>query len=389
MQQIHQDIAKHSKTLILKEAFYGLFLLSISKELTTSIETACVAKENINSKLCINPEFWATLDDKTKVGVLKHEMLHLAFFHLIEFDRFSNKKLYNVAADLEINQYIQEEFKGPTWDGLEITNSPFKELKLESKKGTKYYYEKLEQEIKNNPEGDVSELVNGNDDIHKLWEDFKNLNESEKKLIQKQIDHQLKNVAENLNKNRGTIPSEMKDYINNLFIKEEAVIDWKSYLRRFNGTSYKIHTKKTRKKPNKRYSNNPALRIKLKKNTLVAIDTSGSVNIDELKEFFNEIYYIYKSGTQVTIVECDAVIQRVYEYDGELKNINVQGRGGTSFEPVMIYLKENSNKFQNLIYFTDGECVAPTTQPIKPMLWVHSSKSHTNMDLPGAKIKIK
>ena len=84
MQQIHQDIAKHSKTLILKEAFYGLFLLSISKELTTSIETACVAKENINSKLCINPEFWATLDDKTKVGVLKHEMLHLAFFHLIE-----------------------------------------------------------------------------------------------------------------------------------------------------------------------------------------------------------------------------------------------------------------------------------------------------------------
>ena len=51
----------------------------------------------------------------------------------------------------------------------------------------------------------------------------------------------------------------------------------------------KIYTKKTRRKPNKRFYGNPALKIKQKKNTLVAIDTSGSVNKDSILEFFNEI----------------------------------------------------------------------------------------------------
>ena len=50
---------------------------------------------------------------------------------------------------------------------------------------------------------------------------------------------------------------------------------------------------------------------------MVAIDTSGSVSHDDLVEFFNETYHIYKSGTYVDIIECDAKVQRVYEYKGE------------------------------------------------------------------------
>ena len=97
---------------------------------------------------------------------------------------------------------------------------------------------------------------------------------------------------------------------------------------------------------------------------------------------------MYKTGTEVTVVECDAEIQREYEYKGKLEEIKVAGRGGTDFEPVMVYLKEHQNKFQNLIYFTDGECSAPETKPMKPILWVHSSRSPINEELPGAKIKI-
>ena len=97
---------------------------------------------------------------------------------------------------------------------------------------------------------------------------------------------------------------------------------------------------------------------------------------------------MYKTGTQVTIIECDAVIQRIYDYNGKLENITVKGRGGTDFEPVFEYLFENRNKFNNLIYLTDGECNAPQTQVMKPILWVHSSKSKINKELPGTKIKI-
>jgi predicted metal-dependent peptidase len=90
----------------------------------------------------------------------------------------------------------------------------------------------------------------------------------------------------------------------------------------------------------------------------------------------------------VTVIECDAAIQRIYEYKGKLEDLSVKGRGGTSFEPVFAYLYENRDKYNNLIYLTDGECSSPKTQILKPVLWVHSSRSSINEDLPGAKIKI-
>jgi predicted metal-dependent peptidase len=390
MQDIYQEVAKQSKTLMLKEPFYGLFLIGLNKELRTDIQTACVTPDNINVKLCINPEYWSSLDEKTKLAVLKHELLHIVFFHLENFDRFENKKLSNIAADLEINQYIEPEYKGEKWEGLEYDKGMFKTLNLLSKQGTKYYYDALEQEICDNPDGEIAQFVNDTEiDWHDLWEAMEGMSEAERKLISKQIDYQLKEIAEELQKkNRGLIPSELESYIKNLFEIKEPVLDWKAYLRRFSSQSTKLFTKKTRRKPNKRFYGNPALKIKQRKNTLVAIDTSGSVSDKELLEFFNEIYHIYKSGTDVTVIECDTAIQRIYEYKGKLNDILVKGRGGTSFEPVFAYLYENKDKYNNLIYLTDGECSPPKTQILKPVLWVHSSKSNINEDLPGAKIKI-
>jgi predicted metal-dependent peptidase len=385
---VYEEVVKHSKKLMFDEPFYGLMLIGMNKELSERIDTACVTRDNINTKLMVNPEFWTTLDESTKTGVLKHELLHIAFFHLLNMDNFPDRKLHNVAADLEINQYIEDKYKGEKWDGLEIHKEPFAKLNLKPKQGTKYYYSMLQEEIKNNPEGDIAEFMEGMDPMHELWEAFDGLSDAEKKLIAKQIDHQLKEIADQVNKNHGTIPGELKDYVLGLFEMEEPVLDWKAYLRRFNGMSQKILTKKTRRKPSRRYPSNPALKIKPKKRTLVAIDTSGSVNNNELIEFFNEIYHMYKTGTEITVVECDAQIQREYEYKGVLEEIKVAGRGGTDFEPVMVYLKEHQHKFQNLIYFTDGECSAPETKPMKPILWVHSSRSSINEELPGAKIKI-
>ena len=60
----------------------------------------------------------------------------------------------------------------------------------------------------------------------------------------------------------------MKELIDSLYVSEEAVIDWRAYLRRFNGMASKVFTKKTRRKPNKRFYGNPALKIKQRKNCL-------------------------------------------------------------------------------------------------------------------------
>ena len=414
----YQEVAKAGRTLMLKEPFYGLFLIGLNKELSKGIQTACVAKEGINLKLVVNPEYFEKQDTSTRVAILKHEMLHVAFQHLNMFDDFSDKKLLNVAADLEINQYISKEMKGETWEGLDIKDGEFMGVKLPLKAGTRVYYDLLQKELdeydkNNNPsnEGDVNQNEDGqgsgdgmgssnqsfaewfrqggSDGEHTLWEEFENLSEAEKKLIQKQIDHQLKEVASQTQRNRGTIPGELSEYIDKLFEKHEAVIDWKQYLRRFGTRSMKIETKKTRKKPNIRFGAGPAIKIKPKRSTLVAIDTSGSVSEQDLIEFFNEIDCIHKTGTAVTIMECDSYVHRTYQYSGKTDVLRVSGRGGTSFDPVMEEIFKAPGKYQNLIYLTDGFAPAPQRVPMIPILWVINSSARINDELPGAQIQIK
>ena len=414
----YQEVAKAGRTLMLKEPFYGLFLIGLNKELSKGIQTACIAKEGINLKLVVNPEYFEKQDTSTRVAILKHEMLHVAFQHLNMFDDFSDKKLLNVAADLEINQYISNEMKGETWEGLDIKDGEFMGVKLPLKAGTRVYYDLLQKELdeydKNNESSDKGDGDNdgdgqgdgngmgsgdqsfaewfrqgGNDGEHTLWEEFENLSEAEKKLIQKQIDHQLKEVASQTQRNRGTIPGELSEYIDKLFEKHEAVIDWKQYLRRFGTRSMKIETKKTRKKPNIRFGAGPAIKIKPKRSTLVAIDTSGSVSEQDLIEFFNEIDCIHKTGTAVTIMECDSYVHRTYQYAGKTDVLRVSGRGGTSFDPVMEEIFKAPGKYQNLIYLTDGFAPAPQRVPMIPILWVINSSARINDELPGAQIQIK
>ena len=425
----YQELAKAGRTLMLKEPFYGLFLIGLNKEMSKSIPTACVAKDGINLKLVVNPEYMEKQDPTTRVAILKHEMLHIAMQHLGMFDQFSDKKLLNVAADLEINQYISTELKGSTWEGLDIKDGEFKGVKLPLKAGTRTYYDLLQKELdeydklqqssglgsgsNNGGNGDVAgdekdQTSNsgggsgegegfaewfrsgGNGEEHSLWEEFENLSEAEKKLIQKQIDHQLKDVAEQTQRSRGTVPGELSSYIEKLFEKVEAVIDWKQYLRRFGTRSAKIETKKTRKKPNIRFGSGPAIKIKPKRNTLVAIDTSGSVSDQDLIEFFNEIDAIHKTGTAVTIMECDSYVHRTYQYEGNKQDVlRVCGRGGTSFDPVMEEIFKAPGKYQNLIYLTDGYAPAPQRVPMVPILWVINSTAQINPELPGAQIQIK
>ena len=287
----------------------------------------------------------------------------------------------------------------------------FKDLNLPEKAGTRKYYDLLQKEIEQNPDGDLAKFLdamkgcNGDGEereitlsdgtkvtvkgSHEFWKQFEGMDDAEKKLMEKQIEYQLKETAEQVKKQRGHIPGELKELIDSLYVSEEPVLDWRAYLRRFNGMASKIYTKKTRRKPNKHFYGNPALKIKQKKNTLVAIDTSGSVSKDDLKEFLSEIHHIYKTGTQVTVIECDATIGRVYEYTGKNKEaLEVTGRGGTSYDPVLEYLHDNRDKYQNLIYLTDGEC-STNIKPCKPTLWVHCSGRSINDELPGAKVQIK
>ena len=435
MSDVKNDtLAKASKSLMLSEPYYGFFLIMLNKHWSNRVPTAGVSKMSINYQLEINDNFWMKLNDLHKCGLLKHELLHIAFGHLRTYFDFSNKTRANVAMDMEINQYIakgwlpgddltKEEFKEIVDTikekiklGLEAGTMTMEEALLEQEKipfrgimfedyadqkwdakaGCRYYYDMLTKaQEKKDKEGTTGSenldqlldgMANGEAPDHSTWEEFEQMSEAEKKLLDKQLQKLLSDAKEQTVKKRGTVPGEIEGLIEIDEI-EPPKFDWRGYIRRFTGVSTKIFTKKIRRKENRRFSENPGLKIKMRQHMLLAIDTSGSVSNDELIEFMNEIHHIYKAGVDITIVQCDTKINSIEKYNGS-HELTISGRGGTYFDPVLEYFNENSRLFTSLVYFTDGECSA-SVKPKGKVLWVLSERSGMNEDLPGQVIKLE
>ena len=378
-------VAKTTKNLIFREPFYGLFVISMNKTYSDRIPTAGVTPKNIGVELIINPDFFKSLSEDHRLGLIKHEILHVAFGHMLLRDKFPDKKLFNIAADLEINQYIDDQYLPEGG----ITMDTFPELSLNRKAGTTYYYEKLSENAGQNICPSLDALLDSMEGdspyCHSTWDDFEDMPESEKKLIMKQTEHQIKETADITEKRCGNLPGELKDLIKRLRNIEPAKFDWRGYLRRFIGNSSIIFTKKLRRKYNKRYMGNPGLKIKFKNHICVGVDTSGSVSRSELEEFFSELVHMHKTGHQITIVQCDTKISSIKEFNPK-HDWNIHGRGGTSFQPVIDHYNEYG-RYTALIYFTDGEAGVPSRCP-KNALWVHSGVSNINEELPGQKIQL-
>ena len=311
-----------------------------------------------------------------------------------------NQELVNIAMDLEINQYIDRKYLPE--GGCTIDNDRFSPMNLPVKAGWRTYYDLLLKEVQNqanSPQGKkIQQMVDAiaagltqtedGDPVpdHSTWNEFNDLSEAEKKLLKAQIEHTINQVAEQIEKSRGTIPGEFQTMLHKINYKEPPRFDWRGYLRRFAGGSQIVYTKKLRRKDNKRFEDNPGLKIKQRRHILVAIDTSGSVSDDELLEFFQEIDHINATGSQITVIQCDAAIRSIKPYrKGD--EIKVEGRGGTSFDPVLEYYNENVGKYSCLVYLTDGECYTDVTIRGK-ILWVISTHAKINKSLKGPQIKL-
>jgi predicted metal-dependent peptidase len=366
---IHEDLSKIGKQLMLSEPFYGVFLSTLNKVVRKDVPTAGVCLQGINYQLAVNEEFWNSLQgDKPKIGLLKHELLHICFNHLLDKDDYPDQELHNVAADIEINQYIAEEYY-PSKDLLLPSSYP--ELNLPLKAGTKVYYGLLKQALESGASPKLQQLMDGlkGEGLHPTWSEFDGLSEADAKLAKSQLEHQIKEILKSQSdKGRGFVPSELESFIDGILAETEPSYDWRSYFRRFAGTSTRTYTKKTRRKLNKRFQENPSLKIKTKKNVLVGIDTSGSVLNEDLARFFAEIHHMYKTGVTITVAEGDAAIHNIYEYKGKMPDF-VTGRGGTDMNPFIEYFNKHK-EFNSLIILTDGYIGSNTVKSFKPTIMV-------------------
>lgn len=156
---------------------------------------------------------------------------------------------------------------------------------------------------------------------------------------------------------RGMMPGFFISQVEN--INKPPVLSWQAILKKYVGT-ISANKRKTRTRLNRRQPERFDLSGRVDDKVLkivVAIDTSGSMSDYMIGQVMNEIFAILaKRKHEITIIECDAEVNRVYK----AKTINdvktkVMGRGGTWFTPVIEYVN-NDKYFRDalLIYFTDG-----------------------------------
>jgi predicted metal-dependent peptidase len=98
-----------------------------------------------------------------------------------------------------------------------------------------------------------------------------------------------------------------------------------------------------------------------------AIDTSASLSKQELEEIALHLESV-GAFADVTVIECDVRIQRIYRFEGRLTS--VRGRGGTDLRPP--FARDILDRFgpDGIVYFTDGLGPAPVRDPGVPTLWV-------------------
>ena len=402
-QRILEEVTRTSIALLLKEPYYAHIFSALSKEIVAPehrLQTLAVGLIQSNPILYVNSHFWEKIliAKEHRYGVVKHEVLHIVFKHLLVDTKSKDKRLVNIAMDLVVNQYILRSNLPEESIFLET----FPELNLEPEKTWQYYYKEL-LKLQENQNGkyDGSESLNNlnniaNDthglDRHELWIEADEMDNLAKSVTESIIDNLIilahqKTAASAF----GSMPGRMKALIEGIVIKPKPMVDWRRVVKLFSESSARTKVKNTTKRISKRFGTVPGIKIKKLKKLLIAIDTSGSVGKEELQDFFSEVYHIWRQGAEIHVVECDVTIQKQYTYKG-ITPAFVHGRGGTDFNAPIIY---GNQKFlpDGLIYFTDGYAPIPTTRARFPILWVISRKGLASNEeqfkaLPGRKAKL-
>lgn len=380
------QLIKACKELLIQQPFYGLFMLNLRKEIVDnnhSVKTAAVGPNGVNFTLYVNKTFWEGLTDNEQIAVLTHEVMHICFFHLTDEFKADNPYNMNIAEDVSINQLITG-LPG----GCVTLQSLSKILgkKLEPNRGSWYYYREIEDFAKKHPDkcmlgvgvGDFKQI-----DDHTMWPS--DISEAERKLYENQVKSKLKETEAFINKQAGHIPGELKEILEKIK-NNPPVFNWRNYLRRVVGDSISSDLQLTRMRPSKRLPDARGTRLKRKPNICVVIDTSGSINMNNFSNFMSEINHIYKTGVEITIVECDTKITKICKFDKKSK-FEFVGRGGTDMTDAISYYKEHK-EFSSCVIFTDGYLSKFTFSTYKNLIWIITSDGNKSQKFPGITVLI-
>ena len=414
------DLNLHICRLLMAEPFFASLSRKIDKRADKSIKTAGVRinEETAQFEMAYNPDFFESLPEVQRLGVLKHEFYHLVLGHVT--DRLPEGKMsliWNVATDLAINSHIanelpeiccvpgREQFEhlplgmSAEWylnalkkDQKEKEDKKKEENKKEegegsgSGSGSNDPDENKEEENNSNGSGssgdgeEEKEDKKGNSGSGKGGEEQDSFDDHSgwgeaspeaKEIAKQRIKEIIKQAAQEADEkgNWGTVSTEVRQEIKERLATK---LNWRSVLRYFVKTSERANKSSSIKKINRRYAYiHPGKKVKRQARIAISIDQSGSVDDEMLEVFFAELNKLSKIA-EFTVIPFDHRVfeEKVYVWKkGEKKKKERVLYGGTCFNAPTDYV--NKHGFDGHIVLTDMYAPKPKASKCQRM-WMTS-----------------
>lgn len=353
-------------------------------------ELVAVAAIDMNLNVYFNPEVIDQIDRESidrkdalaQIGFLWiHEISHILREHSERAKaQNADAKLWNIAADLEINDSNWSDLIMPkSFPGLlpQTYNLPTGQI-------TEFYYKKILQEIEEHNQ-QFKYVVDEGEGVHghsRPWElEGKGLGDGQV-LDPLQLDIVRRAVAKEMQDTEvgiGTLPGGWKNWAREML---KSKVDWRKKLRHrmkmsiATGLGNKLDYSFQR--PSRRQSVYhpilpPTLSGQLNANIACVVDTSGSMDSRQLNQALAEIQALLKAfQSPVTIIPCDAKAYRHSKiaFEHELFTMdNLAGGGGTDMRVGITAALNLRPKPDAILVLTDGYTPFPARPFKTPVLF--------------------
>ena len=339
--------------------FYLYMLIGMKRIETDSVRTVSLGfSKNGDILLFYNPKI-EEKDPRFVKALLKHEVMHLINQHfLIKPKDSRDKKIWDLAMDAAINQYIEE---------LDAFGVPLNQLIEEGHgvdneyifavpppqypwENAEFYHDWILKKFEELGRFDIEVLPQSPDDHMSSDVNYDMVLEITKSKTGKAF-----------NMYGGNLPSGVQRMVEKFLSK--PVLNWRILVRRFIGVSVKGERYTTPLKPNRRYEDQPGWRHEYRSKLAVVVDTSGSIIESEMNDFLSEIESLVKSTEgEVYLVQVDNNVTIVAKYRrGDWRDLEIVGGGETDLQPAVSYIESNL-KTEGIIVFTDGHADVPLSR---------------------------
>jgi len=358
-----EKMLKARTSLILDHPFFGCLAMRLRlKEDSDSKTLATNGKE-----LYYNPSYIESLSLQQTIGVLAHEVMHLALGHHWRQDNREARR-WNIACDYAINGSLVDagfslpaSLDDPAYHSLSAEEI-YNRLPITSPKpqGQSDSSDNQQQQDNDIDPGCCGAVIPPEDERR-----------DESKAEWKAAVNQAKQIS------IGTLPANILREIEQVL---NPPLPWYVLLRDFVEKS--ARNDYNWNKPSRRYFSSgiilPSLVSEEIPEIVVVIDTSGSISKEQLSQFVNELSAILEAyNTKIRVIYCDTTVKKEEEFNREDLPLRLEpvGGGGTKFAPAFEYVDEKGYTPSCLLYFTDLYSSSfPAQEPNYPTLWITTSE---------------